>query len=142
MSGARPVADVEDADLLRAHEPLVGAGGERVATDVMDVEGQRSPALGAIDVAIDASFAGHRGQLLRRQLEAADVGNLGERENLRAVRAGLGEQLHHLLVALRHPGHRNPDDLQAEALGPNIPGLVVGDVVLIPDDDLVALLGS
>jgi hypothetical protein len=68
---------------------------------------------------------------------AGDVGGPGESENFGALGARLGEQFHHLLVALRLPGQRNPYDLQAEAFGPNVPSLVVGDVILLPTLPLI-----
>ena len=69
----------ENPHFLRTQEPLVGAGGIRIAAQLAEVDVQRTPALRAINMHENAALVSRLAQLPNRQADAANVGNVRQR---------------------------------------------------------------
>ena len=131
-------ADVEQADLLRAEEPLVRAPGVGVASEVPQVHVERAPALRAVDVNVNAAAVGHLAQLAHRQPHAGDVRDMRQRQHPGARRQSALEGRDKLIDARRGRRRRHSRHRQPVTRRPYVPGDVVGRMVLIPHHDLVA----
>ena len=141
--GVRPhmldvlAAHVQNSRFLRSAEPLVAARGERVAPEIPEIDAQRTPGLGAIDVDEDVASAGHFADCLDRQQNAGCVGHLCDGEDPGPRAEGVREEVHQPFLA---QGCRRRTDARHAQIGSrrlDVPGDVVRRMVFIPEDDLV-----
>ncbi len=116
------------------------ASGVRVAPQLTQVHVQGAPGLRTIDVDVDAPSVRCLTKLADRQAQTADVGDVRESQHARPGAEGDFECLDQLAGVGRVGRRADALHAQAKAGGAHVPGDVVGRVVLIPHDDLIACL--
>ena len=130
---------IEHTRFFRPHEPLMRRSGIGVATDVAQIHIERSPALRAVEMDVDAFGVGRLDDLFRGKVDAAHVRDMRDRQHFGLFRERRDESVDELLGALRVLWCRNAFHGEPEARRPHVPCDVIRRVILTPEHDFVAL---
>src|SRR5439155_25564985 len=131
------LADIQRPRSLGSQQPLVGAGGVKVAAEIVEIEGDLADGMGAIDVRQDAALPGQGTDLPGRQDQPGDGGDVTEGDDPGATSEGALEALDNLVCGCRRFRQGHEVELDAVPCRPLLPAAAASRVLLVGQEHLI-----